>query len=161
MKKFNELAKNPITVARQILWLRGGSATTPMHVLKLVYIAHGWMLGIFDKPLITESPEAWRYGPVVPSVYHQYKEYGGSNITEEYGDLSKLFETEQTDLIDAVLYAYRDHSALDLSAITHQPGTPWSKVYDGGKGQGLPIPDELIQDYYKKLAESRVTRNDR
>ena len=44
-----------------------------MHVLKLVYVCHGWMLGIHGAPLITEPVEAWTYSPVVPTVYHRYK----------------------------------------------------------------------------------------
>ena len=37
-----------------------------MHAIKLVYLCHGWMLGIYGRSLIGEPVEAWRYGPVVP-----------------------------------------------------------------------------------------------
>ena len=41
---------SPQVVADHILWLRKAKdeVTTPMHVIKLVYIAHGWMLGLFN-----------------------------------------------------------------------------------------------------------------
>ena len=62
---------SPRPVAEQILWLRGREIeTTPMHVLKLVYLCHGWCLGFTGEALINEPVEAWTYGPVVPTVYH-------------------------------------------------------------------------------------------
>ena len=54
--EFLELAKNQ-THYKEI---------TTMQLLKLVYIAHGWMLGLYDKPLISDEVEAWQYGPVIP-----------------------------------------------------------------------------------------------
>jgi len=40
-----------------------GRSITPMQLIKLVYIAHGWTLGLYDQPLIGEQVEAWTYGP--------------------------------------------------------------------------------------------------
>ena len=69
-------------VAEHIRWLRTneGEPTTPLHLVKLVYISHGWVLGFHGIPLIRESVEAWKYGPVIPAVYHRYKPFGGSHI---------------------------------------------------------------------------------
>ena len=66
-----------ILVADQILWLRREIESTPMHMIKLVYLSHGWMLGLRERSLINEAVEAWRYGPVVPSVYHRFKSFVG------------------------------------------------------------------------------------
>ena len=96
-----------------------------MHVLKLVYLCHGWMLGLNDSSLINEPVEAWTYGPVVPSIYHRYKSFGGDNITAEPVDRASVFTDEQLEIVEGVVGAYRDHSALSLSNITHQQGTPW------------------------------------
>ena len=72
-------AAAPSLIAEQILWQRRDVDTTPMHVLKLTYLCHGWMLGIYDHALINEPVEAWQYGPVVPSLYHKYKKFGRRN----------------------------------------------------------------------------------
>ena len=50
-----------------------GRGLSIMTLLKFVYIAHGWTLALLDRPLITDLAEAWRYGPVVPSVYFGFR----------------------------------------------------------------------------------------
>ncbi|MCY4000360.1 MAG: DUF4065 domain-containing protein, partial [Bacteroidetes bacterium] len=68
--------------AIQILFIasHSGRNLTPMQLIKLSYIAHGWTLGISGEPLFNDTVEAWRYGPVVPDIYHTYKEFGHSPI---------------------------------------------------------------------------------
>ena len=60
----------------------------PLHLLglvKRVYIAHGFSLAITGRPLIDprfDRIEAWKYGPVIPSVYHSFKHNKYDPITE-------------------------------------------------------------------------------
>ena len=145
---------SPLVVARQILWLRRDTETTPMHVIKLVYLCHGWTLGLYDRPLITEPVEAWRYGPVVPSTYHTYKAFGGSPITVVPTDCSTHMTDQQNSLVGAVLDAYSEYTPLQLSDITHQPGTPWYETYFRW-GEGCIIPNELIRDFYRNRAYAK------
>ena len=143
------------TAAEQILWLRRDLPTTPMHVLKLAYLCHGWMLGIFGRGLLAEPAEAWRYGPVIPTIYHTYKSFRGDPITTAPVDRAAVLDENQSDLFEAVLGAYRDYSAWDLSAITHQPGTPWHEVYNGGRGEGAIIPNPTIEKHYAKRLQEK------
>ncbi len=124
-----------------------------MHVLKLTYISHGWMLGIHGSSLINEPVEAWIYGPVVPSIYHRYKAFGGNLISTVPIDRSDKFTNEQRKLIGDVADAYSEYTAMQLSNITHQPGTPWD-IVQRKYGIGTIIPNELIQKYYKKRAKA-------
>ena len=140
---------SPHFVADQVLWLRRKIETTPMHVLKLVYLAHGWMLGFTDRALIYEPVEAWTYGPVVPSIYHRYKSFGGDPITGERIDQSERFDTDQLETIELVVEAYKDYTALELSNITHQKDTPWD-IIRRESGTGTIIPNELIRDFYRR-----------
>ena len=61
--------------------LETGKELTPMKVLKLVYIAHGWNLALYDEPLISDSIQAWKFGPVIPSVYQAFRVFRNSQIT--------------------------------------------------------------------------------
>ena len=117
-----------------------------MHVIKLVYLCHGWMLGIHRRSLIDESVEAWRYRSVVPSIYHTYKAFGGERITTIPRDRGNLLDDDQKALIEEVGEAYRDYGVWALSSITHQPATPWHIVYRSGRGEGAIIPNEVIRD---------------
>ena len=153
--KRSKPTKSPRIVSEQILWSRAEDETTPMHVIKLVYLCHGWMLGIFDRPLINEPVEAWRYGPVVPSVYHTYKAFRGNPITTVPIDQVDCFDEEESLIIDGVLEAYREYTPWMLSSITHQPNTPWAQVYSSGIGHGAIVPNELIKEYYHKRANAK------
>jgi uncharacterized phage-associated protein len=144
-----------------------GIPLTPMKVLKLVYLAHGWHMGYYENPLINEAVQAWRYGPVVASVYHDFKQYGDSNIDklatqlEIETDGDWLFKTltpmvqqsneKQINILNAVWDAYKDWSGLQLSTLTHEEGSPWDLVWNtrGGKDEKAAIiPNDLIRDYY-------------
>lgn len=138
-----------------------GIEVTPMKVLKLVYIAHGWSLGLDNGPLITEAVQAWKYGPVVESVYHEFKHYGGGKITS----LAYIFNVtpvttskENLKILDKVWEVYKDYDGLRLSTLTHQPGTPWDIAWNkmGGKKQtSVIIANDLIEEHYKQ----KVTKN--
>ncbi len=97
--------------------------------------------------------EAWPYGPVVPSIYHRYKSFGGDPITAVPIDCSDKFDDWQRGLITDVAEAYGTYTALQLSNITHQPGTPWD-IMRREYGTGTIIPNELIRDWYRKRAEA-------
>ncbi len=137
-------------VAEQILWERQGEDTTPMHLLKLTYLCHGWSLGYFSRKLINEAVEAWRYGPVIPSIYHAYKVFRSQPVTGEVTNHESTFGPKELTLIRRVLKAYQDYDALDLSAITHTAGTPWDQIYKKGRRTvNQVIPNEVIEAYYK------------
>ncbi|MDR1166980.1 MAG: DUF4065 domain-containing protein [Deltaproteobacteria bacterium] len=45
------------------------SELTPLKLQKELYFAQGWHLAYHDVPLFEDPIEAWKYGPVVSSVY--------------------------------------------------------------------------------------------
>ena len=137
-------------VAEQLLWLRREVATTPMHVLKLAYVSHGWMLGLMEDVLLYEPIEAWRYGPVVPSIYHRYKAFRGQPIDLTPVDRSGDLDRTQRSVIEAVDDVYRDFTAVELSSLTHRKGTPWHQTVRA-HGVGAIIPNGVISSYYKEF----------
>jgi uncharacterized phage-associated protein len=50
---------------------RGGEnylSPNPFKVMKLIYLAHGWHLSIFEKPLISEFIHKGENGPEIRSI---------------------------------------------------------------------------------------------
>ena len=127
---------------------------TPMQVLKLVYIAHGWRLGLYGTPLIKDNVEAWQYGPVIPVLYNSMRAFGGSPVRGLLAvdrDDPTLRPGERS-VIDQVYNIYGRMSGPALSRLTHAPDTPWDQTYRPGRF-GLVISDDLIEDHYERLAE--------
>ncbi len=127
-----------------------GFVVTPMQLLKLVYIAHGWMLGSHGRPLFNESVEAWQYGPVVPSVYQSLKRFGSSSVQCVDGAPEVQFDQDERAIMDFVSRNYGAANGVTLSAATHKAGTPWSVTW-GSQSKSAPISNDLIQNFYASL----------
>ena len=141
------------TVANKIidLSLEDGKPLTPLQIIKLVYFCHGWMLGLYGRSLITEYVHAWRYGPVIPNVYHALKRYGGEPVTERIARApEEAFDDLEEDLIEQVYEGYSDLTGIQLSQLTHAEGTPWHEVWNE-TGSNSIIPDELIKEHYRDI----------
>jgi uncharacterized phage-associated protein len=146
-------------------FLEKGKPISQMKLHKLVYYAHGWNLAIRDEPLINEAVEAWSYGPVVPSLYHEFKDLGSSRINRKATTLEVVSEgsrpelrapaLDSTDLetrklLDRVWDVYGGLTAAQLSGMTHKPGTPWTVTRNTHpRLKGADIPNELIQKHFK------------
>jgi len=143
-----------LRVASQILWIGSLQSRlfTPMQLLKLSYISHGWTLGLCDHPLFRDDVEAWKYGPVIPSVYHKYKRFGYSHIRVRLKDRRSSFEETMHGIMIRVVKVYGMYDGLHLSALTHQPDTPWDIVIKE-YGEGATISRDVIGNYCKRLSK--------
>jgi uncharacterized phage-associated protein len=137
---------------------------TPMQILKLVYLCHGWMLGLYRRPLIKDNVEAWKYGPVIPDLYHQLKGYRDNPVTNPImmmtwpGMSPEPLDAYESAIIDQTLSGYGQLNGLQLSQITHAPSTPWSMTFRPDR-LGLVISDEVISDHYQRLYQERTRSN--
>lgn len=147
---------SPRHVAAYMLYLadQHHRSLTPMQLLKLVYIAHGWFLGLHGRPLVNEDVEAWPYGPVIPSLYHRYKKYGSHPIEESADAKPSGFDGDEERTMEQVWHGYGSRSGVSLSALTHESGTPWAETMER-LGPGAVISIDLIEDYYRRLATAK------
>lgn len=131
-----------------------GRALTPMQVLKLVYIAHGWDLGLYGRPLIDQPVEAWQYGPVIRDVYAAMKGFGGGAVIGplplSYGARAESLSKNEDELVKRVYDLYGKMSGVQLSKITHMQGTPWQQTYTPAK-HSVEIDTGLIARHYADL----------
>lgn len=123
---------------------------TPMQLIKLTYIANGYMLGLHGRTLFDEKVEAWRYGPVIPSIYQTVRKFGGNKITDLDSIDDGSFGVEEKDVMAEIAKIYGKYDGVTLSAATHKPETPWSITWQRSKANAI-IPDDLIENFYKSI----------
>ena len=144
------------------------SDITTIKLVKLAYIAQGWALAALERDILGEEVEAWKYGPVIPSIYHGFKHFGSSPITsfatefvlngidseEERPTLEVVVprinekDSDLANMLSVVWNTYKQYSGFDLVEMTHEKNTPWSNVYRDGE-RHTPIPQSSIKEYYR------------
>ena len=108
---------------------------SPMKLQKLIYFTYRDFLQRTNNQLFSESISAWKFGPVVESVYHHFSPFGSSSIDKFYKDsagaVSILSESSGAfgAIIRSVWEKYRFHSGIELSRITHKVGSAWYKAW--------------------------------
>ena len=131
-----------------------------MKLQKLVYFAHGWHLAYGEGPLIPDEIEAWNYGPVIESLYRELKHYGSGEITSPILEIdfrNNIFSAQAPTIdnpnlnqfLGNVVGVYGGFTPIQLSNMTHMPGTPWQRLkVKYPHDRSLTIPNELIRDYF-------------
>ena len=106
---------------------------------------------------MSEKPQAWPYGPVFETLYHELKGFGSQDIdsylvqmnteTGERQALVPVFaDVDFWGLLDQVWDRYSGFSALQLSALTHESGGPWEQARRTNAGW---LPDDIVRDHYR------------
>jgi len=132
-----------------------------LKIVKLCYVAHGFYLGLTGRPLIREQVQAWQYGPVIPSLYHEFKSFGRTAIDRlaSVFSLPKLAVTfpkipkkdiENRAILSKVWESYKDCSGVSFINLTHAEGTPWKEHYRDGE-KNIVIPNSSIELHYKEI----------
>ena len=137
---------------------------TQLKLQKLVYFCFAEYLCDTGKKLFIDKIYAFKYGPVVDSVYKKYKKYGYKPIEEETKgiDSKNIFEmpaksrilfaedgTEKILSIEKTLKKYGCLSAAELVDLTHRQDTPWSKTTKSNWIVYSQIKLETIKEYHK------------
>jgi uncharacterized phage-associated protein len=138
-----------------------GKQLSPMQLQKLVYFAHGWYLALTGQLLVNEHVEAWKFGPVFPSLYQAFKQYGGGPILgrapKPDTDTDSVTVISEADkrILRRVWEVYGSWSAEQLSQLTHLPNGPWHKTRRQNPNRlGSDIPDSDIREYFLRKAKT-------
>lgn len=159
------VANEFVEIARQ-----RGAVLTAMQLQKLLYFAHGWYLAQTKVPLLDRNVQAWRFGPVVPEVYHAFKQYGASAIPSfapkfvldptgvtigrlEYPRLPE--EPVLKEFLGKIWNMYGHLSGIQLSNLTHEAGSPWEEVWqrEAKFNRHIDIPNSLIDQFFSRKLE--------
>jgi uncharacterized phage-associated protein len=140
---------------------RNQTTIDPMKLQKLVYYAHGWNLALTEQPLIDEYIEAWPYGPVIPSLYYEFKEFGAGPIGRKARDfdwnsegmivpaLDSSADPFAPQLLQRIWEIFSGYSAMQLSEMTHIAGGPWDQARaENSAMRNVQISNEKIKAYF-------------
>lgn len=176
MNQFEKRNVTSASGAANFLLERDGDTITNMKLNKLLYIAHGLTLATINRPLLNqeyyEYVEAWKYGPVIPSIYHELRQFGKDCIGKDHRSLllsqdpelgASAFEPVIEDkcvlkILEWTSRAFGHMEASRLVRMTHNEGSPWSDVYLPG-AMGMVIKDEDTKHYYAVLRKVLKDRN--
>ena len=120
----------------------------PLKLQKLLYFAQGFSYAFYDKELFNDDFEAWVHGPVIPSIYHEYKSYEYNPIDLNYN--LKEFSNDVIDLLEYIKKNYAKYDAKYLEEITHKE-EPWLLSHTGldpDERSDKTIPKSNIAAYF-------------
>lgn len=133
---------------------------THLKLEKLVYLCFAEYLCQYGRELYIDRIYAYRYGPVVESVYEKYKGYGYKEIDDTDIDATDIFEMpsrsrilfaeegiSKIKSIDDTLEKYGVLSAGDLVDLTHKIDTPWF-LSGEGKLNNKIIKNDIIKKFH-------------
>lgn len=135
--------------------------TSNLKLQKLLYFVQAYFLVELNRQCFHEEIEAWDFGPVVPCVYHEFKQFGSATIPP----VVSVFKIDQENIwastmepytsatvnrddlphINTVVDMFKDYSASQLVDITHGQ-RPWKDAYVYRENR--PISVESIEEYF-------------
>ncbi|MBQ6450000.1 DUF4065 domain-containing protein [bacterium] len=128
-----------------------------MKLQKLLYYSYAWYLVDTrnERRLFNDDIEAWKYGPVVRSVYDVFKNRGADSIKHPYvlgtHDENYGLDLAQQEVVEDVYKSYGMKNAIELMEMTHNE-EPWIKTYQEGKNN--VIDPQIIYQFYSQLSQS-------
>lgn len=151
MKMAGDNVYDSRAVARYLVGKAGAGILDSLQVMKLVYIAHGFVLGSRRHPLLEDDVEAWQYGPAMRRVYDCLPG-GRATVTSEFERYEEELDADGRSIVDYVYDKFGRVSGLTLSKLTHREGSPWKKTWDA-YGKNAIIPQDLIAEHYQNLIQ--------
>lgn len=120
----SQIAKWFLAHNRMVSYDEGAEYISNLKLQKLLYYAQGCSLALYGEPLFDDPIVAWQHGPVVESVYHEYKSNGANGIPFEDDFDFTRFTQRENELLDEVYDTFGQYSAWKLRNMTHNE-TPW------------------------------------
>lgn len=159
----NEGKYNVSDVARYVINYvnKNDDLISNLKLQKVLYFIQAKFLTDIGYPCFKEEIEAWNFGPVILSIYREYKRYGAGYIPpieKFYVYSDDIFECKYVEYSDSVIddcdkEAINEmidkcavYSATQLVNITHNQ-TPWKKAFSPRKNN--PISKQSIYDFFK------------
>lgn len=128
---------------------------------KLVYWAHGFSLGLLDRPLFYNEVSAWRFGPVIPVLYKSLVRYGIGYVKKRLPVPRSERKTVDEDAYETILMTWDTFNHLQgrkLAGYAVGDGSPWRQVWKPHVGP-MRISNKVIRDYCRQLLIDEPAEN--
>jgi uncharacterized phage-associated protein len=129
-----------------------GDQITHLKLQKLLYYAEAWSQTLRDEELYKEEIQAWAHGPVVPEVFHEFKQYGWNPLPVPSEQKIPEIDNDVKDVLEQVFDVYADLPAKTLEDMTHQDD-PWIKARGGISPEercDTVMPKEALKKFFKE-----------
>ncbi len=139
---------------------------SPMKLQKLLYFTYALYLHKTGEPLFADRFETWKYGPVVSSVFQEFKEFKDRPITRYATSGSQpprmIDEDVSVDFkecLDVVWDVFKRYTGTDLSKITHIDNLAWKKTIDNNecimKEENVKPDGKWVEELYEEIRGNR------
>ncbi|MCP3405658.1 DUF4065 domain-containing protein [Bradyrhizobium sp. CCGB01] len=108
------------------------------------------------RPLFPESIYAWDHGPVIESLYHDYKSNRSQPIPVVTDFDPIMFDHRDREALEDVFEYYGQFSAWKLRNMTHDE-RPWADAYKRAQGSEIPL-QSMIEFFQPQLEADYVKR---
>lgn len=119
----------------------------------LYYIQGEFLLCGKQNGCFPDTIQAWKHGPVVPSVYFKFNCYLAEPIFL-INNVDPKIEDCDKKIINSVLNRYKDMDAWEMVEKTHKE-SPWKSVYND-REQNIIIPIDEMRKFFSKRGAKNV-----
>ncbi|WP_017186115.1 Panacea domain-containing protein [Alkalibacillus haloalkaliphilus] len=106
------------------------NSITNLKLQKILYYAQGFHRALTGENLFHDKVEAWVHGPVVPTVYRNYKKYNFRDIIPENSPEPTQLDDNVENFLNEIWDLFKDYSGKDLEKKTHKE-SPWLNARNG------------------------------
>ena len=125
---------------------------------KIVYYAYCWFIVNHNdnsenitNVLFREQPEAWIHGPVFPTLYEKYRQYGRDTIPQV--EFNETIDEDLEEFFNEIIEIFGEFDGDQLELMTHNE-SPWleaRKNYNNNEPSNKLISLEEIYNYYSSF----------
>ena len=137
---------------------------SPMKLQKLLFFLHADFLVNHDRALIKQEFEAWNHGPVIPSLYAEFKQFKDKPITaraKAFDPITAATITASCDLgcddlclVRELYDFYKKLTAFELSRRSHEFDGVWRQarsLFANGLNMDRRVSNEMILAFHRPI----------
>ncbi|MFP6060609.1 Panacea domain-containing protein [Helicobacter pylori] len=120
---------NTLELAKYIL-KHSNKELSNLELQKTLYFTELDYIKKFDKHLVSDDFEAWKYGPVAREVYYKYRNYGANPIDKPKEEtLLQNLRKDELENINHSIEKCNEKSYWDLVKESHKENGAWHKSF--------------------------------